>query len=345
MLATLSSGAIITKIKAMYGGRLTAENYKALLGKHSVGEVASYLKNETHYGKELSSVSEGLIHRGHLEALLERDIFAKYIRLVRYASEKNGGIYRYYMISVEIEQILSCLRLLNSGQLEEYIKALPGHLISHLSFNILELAEARSFTDVIKVLGRTPYAKVLTELSPNGELPSVFDCEHALRTYYYNTVHKLIDSFAAGTESAQLHDIFYLHLQLVNLTSIYRLKRYFNFSPDEIKKNLILTGDKKLDRMLTRLCETADAEELAESLKPIKALSSVMSQEMSSLESSAKKARLAHGKRLMTFTTYPSVAFVCYMLLCRIETDNIITIIEGKRYSIPESEIERMLVI
>ncbi len=44
-----SSNAIASKAKAMYAKRLKDEDYHALLKKSTVGEVASYLKNETDY--------------------------------------------------------------------------------------------------------------------------------------------------------------------------------------------------------------------------------------------------------------------------------------------------------
>lgn len=49
MLASLSNKAILTKARAMYGSRLTEEDYRELTHKYSVGEAVAYLKKETHY--------------------------------------------------------------------------------------------------------------------------------------------------------------------------------------------------------------------------------------------------------------------------------------------------------
>lgn len=112
MLASLSNKAILTKARAMYGSRLTEEDYRELTHKYSVGEAVAYLKNETHYRAALESISESDIHRNHIEAMLKKDLYLQYIRLARYsnAGSGSGSFYDYVWMRLEIEQILACLR-------------------------------------------------------------------------------------------------------------------------------------------------------------------------------------------------------------------------------------------
>ena len=44
MMSAMSSNVILAKARAMYGSRLTAADYAALLKCRSVGEAAGYLK-------------------------------------------------------------------------------------------------------------------------------------------------------------------------------------------------------------------------------------------------------------------------------------------------------------
>ena len=64
MLSSLASNAILSKARAMYGKRLTKENYRELLNCKSVGEVAGYLKSRTAYNKVLAGINENEVHRG-----------------------------------------------------------------------------------------------------------------------------------------------------------------------------------------------------------------------------------------------------------------------------------------
>ena len=69
MLSALSSNAVLSKARAMYGKRLTAENYRELLNCKTVGEIAAVLKSRTVYGKLLAGINENEIHRGMLETV------------------------------------------------------------------------------------------------------------------------------------------------------------------------------------------------------------------------------------------------------------------------------------
>lgn len=46
-----TSFAVLTKARSKFGNRLTEKDYQSLLACQSVGEIMSYLKNNTHYSK------------------------------------------------------------------------------------------------------------------------------------------------------------------------------------------------------------------------------------------------------------------------------------------------------
>lgn len=76
MLTGFAEKAIFTKLKTMYGQSLTATDYQSLTLRRSVGEIAAYLKNETHFSQVLSNVKESMVRRGYLEDLLRRVCFS-----------------------------------------------------------------------------------------------------------------------------------------------------------------------------------------------------------------------------------------------------------------------------
>ena len=47
----------------------------------------------------------------------------------------------------------------------------------------------------------------------------------------------------------------------------------------------------------------------------------------------------------MRYTTHAPTVMVSYMVLCEIETENIIDIIEGIRYNVSPAEIEKLLYV
>ncbi len=346
MMAQAASNAILAKAHAMYGKRLRPENYRDLLNRHSVSEVAAYLKSETVYAKTLAGIQENLIHRGQLENLIRRDTLMKFVRLAQYETERGKGFYHYYIVNLESEQILACLRLMNSGQIESYIETLPGYLMQYLSFDVIKLAHARSFDDVLDTLAKTEYYDVLLPCRPApGARPDLFRCEFALRQHFYDRTFALIDKKYFGKQRAQLRSIFTMQIELGNIASVYRLKRFFHSEPELIEQRILKTHDPAIDRRMQKLVEMRSVEEMLAFLNRTRRHSFYDAVGFSFIEHANQRMRYAHNRRLLAYSPYPSVVFASYLVLSQIEIDNIVSIIEGIRYKIPESDIAPLLVM
>ena len=88
-----NSPALASKAKAMYGNRLRKDDYEELLRKKTVGEIATYLKNETDYESSLKNVYENRIHRGQLENLINTHIFKKILKLLKFSQLTKDEFY------------------------------------------------------------------------------------------------------------------------------------------------------------------------------------------------------------------------------------------------------------
>ena len=185
MFDSFSLNATVAKSRTIYGKRLTQDDYKELLRRNSVSEIAEYLKRNTHYRNILSSIDTNTIHRGFLETLLRRDVFDLYVRLCKFQQLDRIPFYNYIILKQETEEIVSCILNLNANSGEEYISKLPGYLIDHASFNLIELAKSRDYNGMLNVLKKTPYYPILKDAVPDED--GLYDCtklEVQLRTYY-----------------------------------------------------------------------------------------------------------------------------------------------------------------
>ena len=61
------ANAITAKARAIYGKRLTKEDYNNLLHKRGVSGVVAYLKTTEKYRATFANVNETTIHRGQVE--------------------------------------------------------------------------------------------------------------------------------------------------------------------------------------------------------------------------------------------------------------------------------------
>ena len=66
MLHLYAGNAIVAKIRAIFGKRLTAADYAQMARKRDVGEVAALLKENSSYALTLNNVSQTTVHRGQM---------------------------------------------------------------------------------------------------------------------------------------------------------------------------------------------------------------------------------------------------------------------------------------
>ena len=243
------SNVILAKARAMYGGRLTPQDLAALLGCRSVGEIAAYLKSNTSYATVLGEVNESSIHRGYLEVLLRRKVRQDYAALCRYDMAGGREMAEYLLRREVADQIVRCLRLIGAGRSEEYFYTMPLSMLGRVSIDLMKMSRATTFDELKEALSGTDYRQILDRYPPaeNGTL-RIREIENEL---YRGVAHYLLHVIDAtsGELRQQMVDVSGTRMDAQNVTRIFRLKRYFNASPEEIRSNLLpwggaLSGDR-----------------------------------------------------------------------------------------------------
>ena len=138
-MSSFSSNAILAKARSMYSHRLTEHDYEELLKRRSINDMVAYLKSDTVYGGILSELKDVNIHRGQLETLLNKEIFLRLDRLIRYASKKELEFYRFALTELEIQLILTKARLIDSDMYTGYEIEIPEYLNKYASFDLYGL--------------------------------------------------------------------------------------------------------------------------------------------------------------------------------------------------------------
>ncbi len=343
MLEAMASNAILAKARAMYGRRLTREDFQALLECSSVGEVAGYLKNKTDYASALSAISESSVHRGQLETKLKQKIFDDYEKLCRYEISIGERFGEYLIVRSEIEQILRSLILLQAGTPEEYLFGLPSYLQKHVQIDLGRLSRIRSYKELLEVLDHTPYRKILEPFVPeNGKPLDYTSLENALFSFFYERVFAAIGRYSRPGTRKRLEAIFRADIDMENFSRILRLQAMPGNSRDFIRSTLLPFGgltQKTTDRLLG-----ADTpEEAAEIMKRTQSgrvLRRIPYNRPDQIPGRAAYQNCSHNVR---FSTHPPVVMLSYLFLLRIEVHDIITVVEGVRYRLTPDEIRSLL--
>ncbi len=345
-----NSPALASKAKAMYGNRLRKDDYEELLRKKTVGEIATYLKNETDYESSLKNVYENRIHRGQLENLINTHIFKKILKLLKFSQLTKDEFYMSNIIHEEVDVILSALRSLVPEKFEDlesnvYVQEIPFYLSDYISFSLEKMVGLKDYQQLLKALEKTHYYDILKQHEPKGEEKIDYTViERELTSHYYKHIFSVIDRTFKGSQKKKLNDIYSTQIELSNITKIYRFKKFFKVTNEEIRNSMLMVNSRISSAKLDELIALPTAEDVLKALENSRYQIYSDDQDYVFIEYYAEKIQYNLAKRYMHFSIDTPLIFTSYVILLQTEVQNLTNIIEGIRYDIPMSDIEKMLI-
>lgn len=341
---SFAGNAVIAKARAVCGHALTPEDYTLLSARENVADVCAYLKQTERYGKALSSVNPQTVHRGQLEAILRKSVFDIFERFHTFDHTESRVFFKYIVMQLEIEQILSALQSVSSGVSMNYIAALPVFLTDRAQVDLAALGLAKSYAEASAILHGTVYEKsvcpALAEASGTGRL-DICDIERRLYTDYYMRMLKTAEKNYRGSEKKDLKRLI---LGVIDMRNVVTLYRYALFGTGVAKEALIPFKRRISDETIERLAAERDISKIAAELDSIGY--GLHSQELpATVELLTDRISLERLKKTLRLSQSSSVVYFAFMELVGIELKNIKTIIEGIRYGLDGAAILGMLVV
>ena len=335
----------------MYGNRLKADDYHELLHKKSVPEIASYLKNETEYGSSMKDVYEHQIHRGQLEQLIRKNMYERIEKLLKFSQLTKNKFYRLHIIKREIEVILIVLRFIipdrfeDSEMYDNMVKDIPLALSEFFSYDLRKMSNIETFDDILNILeGGVYYDLILPYKVEKDENIDFTSIERVLFSYYYDYTFGVIDKSFKGKQKKELFEIYRTQIELMNIIKIYRFKKFFKVSEQQIRQAMITKHLRLSQHFLNELIMQPTAEDVLKKLEQSKYHLYIDDKEYAYIEYFASKIRYNLAKRHIHFAIDSPIVFTAYTILLEIEVTNLINIIESIRYDSPTHEIERLII-
>lgn len=345
ILISYTKNATVARARAMYGKRLSENDYKELAGKKSVSEVAEYLKKNTHYANALSSVNTASVHRGYLESVIRRYSFDRYINICDFQQLRNERFYNYLIVLSEIREILSVILHMNAESSEEYISGMPAYLIHKTDIDLIQLAKARSMKELLSVLRHTPYFNVLRDINVDdrGHV-DYLNCEIKLRTYYYNWLISTVKKDFSKPAENELLELIGTQIDIINIINAYRMKKYYGLSSAEIEKRSLPIYRKLSARKQKELYSHENAEEFLSAFLKTYYGRALNLEDEKYFELEMDRLESIKARRALSFSQNAAVSVYSLVYIFDIEVKNIITIIEGIRYRRSSENILSMIV-
>lgn len=339
----LSSNALCAKAKAMYGYRIKEEGYSDLCRKQTLGEMVTYLKSQTKYSDVLQDVNVRNVRRRQLETALRREYFERCARLMKYAPKKHQDFYNQEVIGIEVQLIVDKVVSIKEKNQASFSLEIPDYLASKMSFNIYGLINVDNYKDLVTYLRDTRYSKILANFNFTTPI-YINDLELQFKSLYYGTYVTAIKNNFKGKEQKELLEVLSTSIELINITKIYRFKKYFKESNETIRNSLYLEHCRMSKTMLNSLIEARSAKEMLNLLANSKYNIYIGDKDYAYIEYYVEEIKYNIAKRYMRFSSDAPLVYLTYSILQKVEVDNLKHIIEGIRYNRDASSIEEMLI-
>ncbi len=346
-MSSKASNSVMTRARAKYGSRLTADDYGALAGLAGLAEVVSYLRTRTHFAPFFEKLAtDPQLSKIKLENALKTAFITEAQRLCGFEKSVGSSIFRYIAVTRETELILDYIINLSLGTPEKMILKTPEKYNCGTKIDFSKLFQIKSATELSKYLAKTGYSKLVAVLP--GKDGGEFDISLIEATLGRIKYKMLLDEinrvFPAETAKILSHGIL-MRAELADINMIYRAKKYYGLSESYIRTNMMgyrcLLSAKLFDGILA----SKTSEEALKILKGSRYASKIDKHGIDDFEIFCEKAVIDDDIKQIHFSADPAVVLSSYLRILEAECDNVTKIIEGISYKVPKEEILSNLII
>lgn len=344
MLSVFQYSGITAKVRTMMGKMLTVDDYKAMIQKKTVQDVANYLKNNTYYNTVLDDINENSIHRGQLEQILKTSLIESYTKLFKFLRGDVKTYLKLIFLKYEIEELKMIVRVLHTEHNIQFAQNSLAFLRENDDIDIQKLLESKNIQQLIENLKGSVYYNVLSPFVVNTEHLDLFSIEMTLDMYFFNLVWKQKEKLLSGEDQRIITQSLGSETDVLNILWIHRCKKYYNI-PNEIIYSYIIPYRYRLTKsQIVKMVEAKTVEEL-EQIVGATCYAQIFGQN--------KGLLLEHDFNLYVFKIYKKIlryhpfsiaSIMAFIHLKEIEIRNLISIIEGIRYGLEPEQIKQYIV-
>ena len=324
-----SDRALSSKARALFSSHLDYEAYQGMAGLPTVQSIAIYLHSQSRYEVVLRDVLAEDVHRDTLEERIRTMVYWEYKSLLRYSHTK---FHPYFIIKQEIQLILYVANAL-LGNLNFTMPQFYLDIDGGLSIDVAQLKDIKTYEDLLSFLETTHYRGVLSGRK------SILEVEHALSHYYSIAIKQW-----AGRNQG-LKRLLSMDGELKMVEKIYRLKKFYHQSHSEILSLLAYDPCLIPIKEMKHWIDTYDSEGFLQAFRNSSYRKYLQGISFETIEHGFDSIRYQWMLHHLRFSQNSEVVFLAYMELLQFEMKNIVDVIEGVRYGLPQDEIMNLLIL
>ncbi len=330
---------IVARVKVMKKRLIPSEDYRKLLNM-DFNEIVRYLE-ETEYKREIDELAYKYSGPRLLDYALNLNLSRTYKKIQDVAFGLAKDLITEYLKRWDVWNIINVIRGKLAGVSPEEIEESLIQVGSY-TLDFYRSLIAKELEEVVKMFEGTPFYEPLSKIreAPLSEIEDLL-----YKTYYMRYVKMLREKPRDITFKLFL-DFIKMEIDIKNIKTILRLKRE-DVSPEEIMKRIIPGGFEITEEVAAKL-SAMDWEELVKSLEGYwfwKGIEGLAEKSISRIEIKFDKAWMEIVAKRASNYPLSILPVLQYMVLKKIEVDNLRILGWGKWQGIPNEEIEEQLVI
>lgn len=336
--------AVNTKIRALEGDFLKNQHYVEMLRQKSIQELAGYLKENTPYRKLLGDINPDAVNRATLEEILRRNMVNNLDKLLYFFY----GTYREFLkalyLKYEIEDLKNLARDIynnSKSDLENRPYSFIGKYSKVSSEHVLKAVTLREFILALEGSEFYDYVEPLLD----GKRENLFRLEMALDMAYFSILKKSSEKLEKGDRKI-VEEYEGMVSDLYNLQWIYRGKKYYMLSPEELLNYTIDMGNRINFFKRRQLCYSRNLEELNNMARELGYGFLFKKEETGDIYMERRINRFLYYRLKALSKRYPMsiIQAIAYTQFLEFEIRDIISIAECIRYNLSPEESGRFLI-
>ncbi len=333
--------AVDTKIASKKRNIFDRNKLDKMLECNTVEQVTEFLRSKYNLRNILSDSKGHALHRDDLETLLKRYRVTEIENLLHYFSGPYKDFLQGILMEYEISDLIMILRKMAKGESSNGIERNYIHSEQYSSLNYEKLAASRNIAQFMDCLKNTPYYNFIKTMTFTDVIKMEFHMEMKLQSLLYRTL--LQNSLKLNAEDQRtVNEIIGLKIDFLNVQWIYRARKYYNISPEQILIYCLRGGYKLSFERLQKLCYSKTTDEIRKLSNEYLRYHVFTSNNEADIERNIDFYIYIKIKERNYRGTIGFVLLYLYRL--EIIIKDLITITEGIRYKLPKEDLKKYLV-
>lgn len=336
---------ISTKALAMRARKIKDSDYLELIKANDLKEVFLYLRDNTYYGDFLRKMDPENLHRTEIEAHLNDLKVRETEKLMHYLSGVEKNFFQVLLIRMEVESLRILIRGIARNDDLELLKDLMVYSEKYTKVAFERLFRARDWDEFKKLLIDTDYYRIFEIYKDIKGAQDLVMVEKNLDRYYYDLLKNRLIKLDTKSNH-DLIDVERRNLDLLNLIWIYRGKKFYSLSREELIAYSLRGGLELNEKRLLSLVNAKNLVEIKDQL--INSAYAFLFNHTKTIDlfMERRRERYLYYQYLDLFGKSDSGLgrVFGYVRLLDFEIEDITSIIESKRYRMGSEETKKYLI-